>query len=342
MSLSRSNISLKPYTTFGIEAHASRLAVLEDIAQWKALQDEAMALNLPIKILGGGSNVLLTGDQDAYVILNRLKGIEVLEQTDRHWLVRAAAGENWHQLVMWSMDQGMGGLENLSLIPGCCGAAPMQNIGAYGVEIKDVLERVETIDRATGEVRIFSNAECAFGYRESIFKHEAKDQFIITAIVLKLRRAGTYALKMDYGDIKAMLEQMQVAVPDMKALCEAVMAIRRSKLPDPAEYGNAGSFFKNPEVPTPMYDSLKEKYPLMPGYPGTQAGFTKVPAGWLIEQVGLKGYRSGQAGSFARQALVLVNYGGATGAEVYAVAMHIQEAVFNQFGITILPEVNVW
>ena len=288
-------------------------------------------------ILGGGSNILLTQDIEALVIHPDIKGITVIGETEETVVLAVGAGEVWHDFVMHCVDNGYGGVENLSLIPGTVGAAPMQNIGAYGVEIKSVIESVQAMDIESGEKRLFSNAECEFGYRESIFKKALKHRYVITEATFRLSKQPV--LNAAYGDVQKTLQEMGAENPTIRDISEAIMQIRRSKLPDPAEIGNAGSFFKNPEIPVAQFTQLRETFPEVPGYP-VDAETVKVPAGWLIERAGWKGYREGEIGVHARQALVLVNYGGGTGAQIKALSEKIQASVAGQFGIRLNAEVN--
>lgn len=303
------------------------MAVLRD-PQWK---------ETPKFILGGGSNILLTKDIEALVIHPGIRGISTIEENEETVVLAVGAGEVWHDFVMHCVGKGYGGVENLSLIPGTVGAAPMQNIGAYGVEIKSVIESVEAVDIESGEKRVFSNAECEFGYRESIFKKALKHKYVITGATFKLSKKPV--LNAAYGDVQKTLQEMGAENPTIRDISEAIMQIRRSKLPDPAEIGNAGSFFKNPEIPVAQFAQLRENFPEVPGYP-VDAETVKVPAGWLIERVGWKGYREGEIGVHARQALVLVNYGGGTGAAIKALSEKIQESVAGKFGIRLNAEVN--
>lgn len=340
----RENVSLKPYNTFGISASAKYFAEVRSDDNFRELQKTSAYQSNPVLIIGGGSNILLTQNFDGLVIHNTIPGIEVVSETDTQLLVRANAGEVWHRLVLWSIEKKLGGIENLSLIPGYVGAAPMQNIGAYGVEIKDVFEELQAIHRHTGEKVKFNRNDCEFGYRESVFKNKYKNEFLITSLTLRLTKTSaanhTYRFKTDYGDIKHTLAEMQVFDLNVKAVSDAVIKIRSSKLPNPAELGNAGSFFKNPVISKEQFEQLVLKYPLMPSYPQTD-GSIKIPAGWLIEQCGWKGKVRGHTGSHAKQALVLVNYGNASGSEIWQLAMDIRQSVGEKFGIEIHPEVNV-
>jgi UDP-N-acetylmuramate dehydrogenase len=332
-----SNFSLKNYNTFGIEAKAKQFTAVHSIEELKTVLVE----NPKEKkfILGGGSNMLLTQDIDALVIHIDLKGKKIIDENDDFVWVESQAGENWHEFVLWTMDQNFGGLENMSLIPGNVGTTPVQNIGAYGAEIKDHFVSCQAIAIANQELRTFSNEECHFGYRESIFKNEVKDQYIITSVVFKLTKRN-HKINTSYGDILGELEKNNIQTPSLKEVSNAVIAIRQSKLPDPKELGNSGSFFKNPIVLKSDFEKIHQQFPEMKYYEVSETE-VKVPAGWLIEQAGFKGKRFGDAGVHKNQALVLVNYGNATGQEILAVSKNIQETVFATFGIHIEAEVNV-
>ncbi len=330
--------SLQHHNSFGIKVSAKYFAEIKSLEDFRILIDDPKIKKENKIILGGGSNILFTKDFDGLVIKNSLTGIELIKEDAYNTWVRAASGEIWHPFVLFCVERKLAGIENLSLIPGQVGAAPMQNIGAYGVEVKDTCHTVEAIHLATGESMIFNNEDCEFGYRESIFKHRYKDELLITAVTFKLNKI--FKPKINYGDIRLTLEEMRVDEITMKAVSDAVIKIRSSKLPDPKEIGNAGSFFKNPVISKKKFNALIKKYPLMPNFP-QQNGMVKVPAGWLIEQCGWKGKVVGQTGVHKAQALVLVNYGGATGNEIYALALKIQESVLEKFGIEIVPEVNV-
>lgn len=327
--------SLRSFNTFGVEATAEYFTCVRTDAELiEALQSNIQ----PIFILGSGSNILLTGDIDGLVIKNELAGKQVVETTDDHALVCAGGGENWHSLVMWALENGLGGIENLSLIPGTAGAAPIQNIGAYGVELKEVFVKLEAIDLKTQEILVFSKEDCHFGYRDSIFKKTHKDRYCITKVFLRLTR-NHHHLRIDYGDIRRTLDEMNITAPGIRDISEAVIRIRSSKLPDPVRLGNAGSFFKNPEIDQQHFQTLQARYADIPGFP-LPHGQVKIPAAWLIERCGWKGKRIGQTGSHAQQALVLVNYGGASGMEIWSLAMAIRESVQQQFGILLNAEVN--
>ncbi|SOD88036.1 UDP-N-acetylmuramate dehydrogenase [Spirosoma fluviale] len=336
----RSHVSLKPYNTFGIDAKARYWVEISHEEDLRTLLQLTEFIDQPKLILGGGSNVLLCRDFSGLVVKISIQGIDVVREDDTHVYLTSGAGVGWHELVQFCVKQGYAGMENLSLIPGTVGAAPMQNIGAYGVELEQVFESLTAIHIRTGERKTFTHADCAFGYRESVFKRELKGQYIITSVTFQLDKQPTFHTR--YGAIQETLAEMGVSddTLSIKAISEAVIRIRRSKLPDPAQIGNAGSFFKNPEIPKVQFDALKNEFPTIPGY---QLGdeVVKIPAGWLIEQAGWKGYRTGDAGVHAKQALVLVNYGNATGDDILALAKRVQESVQAKFGITITPEVNV-
>lgn len=329
--------SLKPYNTFGLDVDASQLVLLESVDDLKELHAEA-AFDGKHLVIGGGSNLLLTGNVEGLVLVNRLKGMAQQASSQDHKIVRFAGGEAWHDCVMWCIDEGLGGVENLSLIPGTVGAAPMQNIGAYGVEVKDVFVQLEAFNKKTGVIEVFDKERCAFGYRESVFKNLLKDQYIITSVDLQLTREQ-HAINTSYGAIQKVLEERGIEQPSLREVSDAVIAIRRAKLPDPKQIGNSGSFFKNPVVPNEQAESLLAEHPTLPNYPATNG--VKIAAGWLIEQCGWKGKRVGETGAHAQQALVLVNYGAAKGAEVWALAQEIQRSVQEKFGVLLQPEVNV-
>ncbi|MFM9057329.1 MAG: UDP-N-acetylmuramate dehydrogenase [Bacteroidota bacterium] len=330
--------SLLPYNTFGIDVQAELLAHIGSMEDLRtALSDESLRQHERL-ILGGGSNVLFTRGFEGLVLLNRLKGISVVKEDEHHVWVKAGAGEVWHELVTWTVNQGWGGMENLSLIPGSVGAGPLQNIGAYGVELKDVFHELEALRMDTLEVERFNATDCRFGYRESVFKHELKNQFFISSVTFRLSKHPV--LNTSYGAIAQELSKQGIAHPGVKDVSEAVIRIRRSKLPDPAVLGNAGSFFKNPEVDQETADRIRIEHPTLMSYP-TTPGLVKLAAGWLIEQCGWKGKVVGHTGAHKDQALVLVNYGGATGNEIYELALEIRENVLQRFGVRIDPEVNV-
>ena len=333
-----SNISLKSLNTFGIEVKAKYFTEIQSLENIIELLETKEYKNNARLILGGGSNLLLTKDVDALVIKNNLKGISIVKETDDTVWVKCAAGEVWHEIVMWCIEHNYGGLENLSLIPGCTGASPMQNIGAYGVEIKDTIYELDAIHLETGKQQLFSKSDCEFGYRESVFKHQLKNQFIITSVTFQLAKNPTF--RIEYGAIKQELEAMHVSELSIKAISQAVINIRSSKLPNPKEIGNAGSFFKNPEVSTETYLKLKQEFPNLVAYPLENSNY-KLAAGWLIEQSGLKGLQIGDAGVHKLQALVLVNYGKATGKEIFDLSTLVLETVNAKFGVTLEREVNI-
>lgn len=331
---------LASFNTFGVAATARLFAVVSSeqaLMQWCADCGKAT----PPFLIGGGSNLLLTKDIDPPVLQLALRGTRVVFDEGNTVLVEAMAGEAWHPFVLWTLKNGLCGLENLSLIPGFVGAAPVQNIGAYGVEIADSCESVMTVNTQTGEPREFTNSECAFGYRDSVFKHggeTARDRYAITRVRFRLSRRFTPHV--DYGELKQELQSAAIATPTVTDVCRAVIAIRSRKLPDPAVIGNAGSFFKNPVVAADEAASLKSRYPNMPQYPAAN-GRIKIAAGWLIEQTGWKGRSIGAVGVHSQHALVLVNHGGATGAELWALAQAVQADVQERFGILLEPEPRV-
>lgn len=333
------HFNLKAFNTFGIAATARFFAKVSSEEEFIELTKSSVYRDNPVLLLGGGSNILFTRNFDGLVVHDALKGKSVIHRTDTHVLVSFHAGESWHECVMYAVENGWGGIENLSLIPGTVGAAPMQNIGAYGVEVKDVIEEVRAIDRVTGQVRTFNNAECEFGYRESIFKRALKEKFFISSVTLSLTTKD-HRLNTSYGAIGDTLKQMNVLQPTIRSISDAVIAIRQSKLPDPRLIGNAGSFFKNPTISIAAYESLKKTEPLMPGYISENQE-VKVPAGWLIEQCGWKGKRFNDVGVHTQQALVLVNYGDAKGEELLQLSNDIQTSVMNRFGISLHAEVNI-
>ncbi|MDW8419391.1 MAG: UDP-N-acetylmuramate dehydrogenase [Chitinophagales bacterium] len=338
------NVSLKNYNTFGIDVRARYLAHICSTKDLVQLLHTEPYRSLPRLILGGGSNILFTGDFDGIIIKNELAGLQAEPHNAHQVMIRVASGENWHQLVAWCVSKGYGGIENLSLIPGTVGAAPMQNIGAYGVELSETLHTVEAMELATGKLRVFTKEECELGYRESIFKHKLKDKYFITAVNLLLtdtNRTSHYECRTHYGDIRKYLDSKGVKTPTIADVSHAVIAIRKSKLPDPKELGNAGSFFKNPVIDEAHFKKILSDYPEVPHYQQSD-GTYKIPAAWLIEQCGWKGKRIGNTGSHARQALVLVNYGGATGTEIFLLAEQIRSTVQERFNILLQPEVNIY
>jgi len=332
------HFSLKPYNSFGIEATTRYFTRVTSIPDLKEALDWAKQAEIPTLVIGGGSNVLLKGDHNGLVIKNELLGYEVLKTDEDFVYIKVSAGEVWHRFVLHCLEQQYAGVENLALIPGCVGASPMQNIGAYGVEIRDVFHELTAVHRQEGYLRTFSNKDCAFGYRESVFKHVYKDQFVITDVTYRLRKKPVFHI--EYGAIRQELERLLVSELSIQAIARAVIRIRSSKLPDPAVIGNAGSFFKNPSVDKSKYVTLKAAYPDLVAYEN-EDGTMKLAAGWLIEQAGLKGYRKGDAGVHEKQALVLVNYGNATGSEILEVCDLVIDTVFKKYDVELHPEVNI-
>lgn len=334
------NISLLPYNTFGLDHQARWLMELSTEQKAVEFLVDNLHGNQPVWILGGGSNILLTGDVPGLVIRNTITGREVVWEDEKHVHLQAGAGENWHELVQYCLSQNWGGLENLSLIPGCVGAAPIQNIGAYGVELKDVFVELRALQVETGLPRIFTARDCQFGYRDSFFKGKGRNKYLITSVTLRLTKPP-HPLNTHYGDIAQELALLHEGPYTIQELSQVVCHIRQSKLPDPAEIGNAGSFFKNPVISIVELGPILQRYPKVPYYP-QEEGQVKLPAGWLIETAGWKGKRLGPYGVHDRQALVLVNYGGASGQQIYQLSQQIQQAVKAQFGIELEREVNIW
>ena len=330
------NFPLKPYNTFSIDAKArffSSFSSIEDL-------EENLMINsqYPVFILGGGSNILFTKDFEGCVLKNEMKGIELQHEDEEHVYVKVGAGENWHQFVLHCINHNWAGVENLSLIPGNVGASPIQNIGAYGVELDDVFWSLEAFQIYDRRIHTFTRADCEFDYRDSIFKNRYKDEFAILSVTLQLRKKPIFHTS--YGAITEEMEKMGVKELSIKAISQAVINIRSSKLPDPNTIPNAGSFFKNPEVPNEKYEDLKFKFPDIVAYPLAK-GTVKLAAGWMIEQCGWKGYRKGDAGCHAKQALVLVNYGNAKGKEIYELSEKILQSVNEKFGVLLEREVNI-
>lgn len=332
------NISLKPYNTFGIDVKAKRFITVSSLAELKDLIKTTPGEDY--FVLSGGSNMLLTQDIESLVIQLNLKGIQVIEENEDFIQIEANASEVWHDFVQWTLTKDYGGLENLSLIPGHVGTTPIQNIGAYGVEIKDTMVSCKALNLKTLEVEEFTQVQCQFDYRESIFKKEAKNQYIILSVVYKLTKKN-HLLHTNYGVIQAELATMGITSPTIQSISRAVIAIRSSKLPNPAELGNSGSFFKNPIIAKALFESLIKQYPTLPSYPINDA-FIKIPAGWLIETIGYKGYRIGDAGVHEKQALVLINYGKAQGEEIKKLSETIQNEIYNTFKINLETEVNIF
>jgi UDP-N-acetylmuramate dehydrogenase len=331
--------SLHAYNTFGIDVNAKLFAVFHTVNDLKELLSDETLRHENRLVLGGGSNLLFTSDFDGVVLKNEVHGIELIRESPEHYYVKVGAGENWHQFVLHSIEQGWAGLENLSLIPGCVGASPMQNIGAYGVEIKDRFEQLEALNIKTLEVETFTEEDCEFGYRESIFKHSFKDQYIITSVIFRLFKSPQ--INTSYGAIEAKLEEMGITEPTIKNVSDAVISIRSSKLPDPSEIGNSGSFFKNPVITNEQFESVKAKHPGIVSYPAGP-GHKKVAAGWLIDNAGWKGHTEGSYGVHKEQALVLVNYGGAAGSQIYELSSEIVKSIQEKYGIQLEREVNIF
>jgi len=328
------NHSLKTYNTFRIDCNAAFFAVVTSVSELRTILAIPDFLNLPKLFLGGGSNILLCRDYEGLVILIDFKGISDLGDG----MIKVQAGENWHEFVLWSVNNGYNGIENLSLIPGNIGAAPMQNIGAYGVELKDVFIELEAFHIDSEEIHSFDRESCHFTYRESVFKNIHKGKYIILSVTIQLRKDGI--VNTSYGSIVDVLDQMSIYKPSPKDVSEAIISIRSSKLPDPKEIGNSGSFFKNPVIPISRFQDIKKEYTDVPSYPVNDSE-VKVPAAWLIEKTGWKGKRIGNCGVHNKQALVLVNYGGAKGKDIYKLAQDIQSSVKDKFGIPLQMEVNV-
>ena len=331
------NISLKQYNTFGIDVSAKYFSIFSTLSEFQEVLSHESVNKERMLILGGGSNILLTQNFDGLVIKNELKGINVIQEDDEHVYVKANAGENWHSFVLHCISHGYAGAENLSLIPGNVGAAPMQNIGAYGVEIKDIFYDLNAYHLKDKTIVNFSSKECAFGYRESIFKGKYKGQFVITDVTFRLNKKAVF--NTSYGAIQQELENMQVKEISIANISQAVINIRSSKLPDPKVIGNAGSFFKNPTISKKHFEDIKNQFPGIVGYPVNDQ--IKVAAGWLIEQCGWKGYRKGDAGCHAKQALVLVNYGHAKGIEIFELSSEILLSIKKKFDIDLEREVNI-
>jgi len=329
------HFSLKNYNSFGIEVETEFFAAISDEAELiEVLKSNG---NKPFRVLGGGSNVLLTEDYKGLTLVMQNKGISILEETASHVLIEVQAGENWHELVLWALENDFGGIENLALIPGSVGAAPIQNIGAYGVELSSVFHRCKVLDLESLSFNEFDKAACEFGYRSSVFKTHLKGKAIITRVQFKLSKK-THQTHTQYGALQASLQGKEISIQNIAA---SVIAIRKSKLPDPAQIGNSGSFFKNPVIPVNQFKQLQENYPEIPHYPDTTEKI-KIPAGWLIEKLGYKGKRFGDAGVHEKQALVLVNYGNAKGVELLNLAQQIQEQVLQNFGVQLEVEVNIF
>ena len=333
------NISLKPYNTFGVDVKSKYFAEVRSLEELIETLKFSNSIKLPLLFLGGGSNILLTKDFEGLAIQLNLKGITEEIIDDNQILVTAKAGENWHQFVMFCLDKNYGGLENLSLIPGNVGTSPMQNIGAYGTEIKDIFESCKVLNLETLQIETFNLEQCKFGYRDSIFKQEGKGKYVILEVTFRLTRKN-HKIDVEYGAIQSELEKMEITNPTIQDVSKAVISIRQSKLPDPKVIGNAGSFFKNPTIPLSQFETLKLKFENIPGYPNGDS--VKVPAGWLIEQAGWKGKQIGNVASHQLQALVIINStGSATGKEIFDFSTMIIDSVKEKFGIKLEREVNI-
>ncbi|MCD8494760.1 MAG: UDP-N-acetylmuramate dehydrogenase [Candidatus Pacebacteria bacterium] len=330
---------LTDMTTFGVPAHARFLVALKQTDDIPYILGDVRFAHMPIMILGGGSNILFTKDFEGCIIKNEISYLDILSETDDHVIVSVGAGYDWHDFVMYATERGWGGVENLALIPGTVGAAPVQNIGAYGIEVAETIVSIDVYNRVTGNYEELLASDCAFGYRTSIFKTTARDTYIITGVVFRLSKNAqprtTYAALVQY------LDEQNISHPSLIDIRDAVIAIRRSKLPDPRVLGNAGSFFKNPYITQDAYHALLAVYPDMPSFEA-DADHVKVPAAFLIDRAGWKGRRIGAVGVHDKQALVIVHYGGGTGQDIVDLAHAIQADVFEKYGIHIEPEVNVW
>lgn len=330
------NVNLQSYNTFGLSAKAKKFAAFKSVEDLDRLL--AKDRNQEIMVLGGGSNLLITQDIDCLVLKNELSGIEIHNESADGAQLKIMGGERWHDAVLFAIEHGLGGIENMSLIPGSAGAAPMQNIGAYGAEIKDVFVELEAYEIATGKIKKFSHSDCQFGYRESVFKRALKGKYIIISMTLALTKNSK--VNTSYGAIEARLKEMGISSPNIKDVSDAVIFIRQTKLPDPNEIGNSGSFFKNPVIPTSQFEKLKQEFPDVTHYV-VDDNYVKIAAGWLIDQAGWKGKTIGNYGVHKNQALVLVNYGGAKGSDIYQLSEDIMQSVKEIYGIQLEREVNV-
>ena len=334
----KTNVNLRPYNSFGFDAIAKYFVEINTIDDLQTLIQSGVLQKHKTLILSGGNNILFQKDVfDGLVVYINTKGIEILREDGNEVVVRAQAGEDWPEFVRFCVSKGWHGVENLAYIPGKIGAAPIQNIGAYGMELKDSFLQCEAMDLSTGKSKVFTKEDCHFGYRESIFKHELKGQYVITSVDFLLKKNAP--LHLEYGNIRSYLEQNGIENPSLQQLHDAICAIRDAKLPDVKQIGSAGSFFKNPVISIEQFEDLQQQYPNIPHYPDTE-GMVKVPAGWLIEQAGWKGWRDEHVGVYDKQALVLVHYGGGTGLDIVELAHKIQDSVEKKFGIRISPEVN--
>lgn len=333
----KSNQSLRPFNTFGVDVSADLFGEFANIQELIDLLPEIRSHHTLIS--GGGSNILFTRNFSGLFLRNRIQGIQEISRSESEIILEAGAGENWHEFVLYCVRHGFGGIENLSLIPGCVGASPMQNIGAYGVEIKDVFEYLDALEISTGKVKRFNLNDCSFGYRESVFKRQYKNQFVILTVAFRLQLFPK--VNTNYGVIENELKKSEIQNPTIEDVSNAIIAIRKSKLPDPQKLGNAGSFFKNPIVSNDLLNTIQNKFPDVPHYP-SKIGTVKLAAGWLIEQSGWKGKRLGNCGVHDLQALVLVNYGSATGKEIFELSTMIIDDVKQKFGVELEREVNIY
>ena len=334
----KKNISLKSYNTFGVEAKAQLLVNIESEEQLKEVYQSPKLMALPKLVLGGGSNILFTKNQRKAILKINIMGIDVVDQKDHEVWVKVGAGEIWHQFVLWCLDHNLGGVENLSLIPGTVGAAPIQNIGAYGVELKDVFDSLEAYEIKSGRIRFFDKEQCQFDYRNSFFKEQGKDQFVITSVTFKLTTQPR--VNVSYEGIQRWLDEKGLEL-NIHNISDSVIHIRQMKLPDPVKIGNAGSFFKNPIIEKPLHQALGLIYKDLPYHP-TDSGDIKIPAAWLIEKCGWKGRRMDQIGVHEHQPLVLVNYGGGKGLDILKLSEQIQRSIQKKFGIQLKTEVNIF
>jgi len=333
------DVDLSAVNTLGVRAVADRFAKIGSVSKLERLYQKGELQEKDVFVLGGGSNVLFAERVSRLLLKIEIEGIEIEEETDNHVIIRAGAGENWHQLVSWCVKNNFGGIENLALIPGTTGAAPVQNIGAYGAELEEVFYKLEAFDMRTGELKKFEKEDCEFAYRDSVFKRRYKNRFIITHLYLKLTKAE-HTVECSYRALREHMDAKNIGNPEMPDIYQAVIEIRKSKLPDPADIGNAGSFFKNPVISAGRFSMLEKKYPEIPAY-RVDTGRIKIPAAWLIEKAGWKGKRVGNVGTYKNQALVIVNHGDAEAAEIYEYAMNIKKSVKDLFGIELVPEVNL-
>ena len=331
------NVNLANYNTMGIAAIARYFVSVTSVEELKQVLAEPRFQSLPKFIIGGGSNVLFLHDFEGLLIHINIGGMEVMEEDDQSIILKIGAGENWHKLVTYCVSKGWGGIENLALIPGSVGAAPIQNIGAYGVELEEAFESLEAVEMETGQIKSFRKKECDFGYRDSVFKNKYKGEYVIATVTLRLEKHPQ--VNTSYRALSEMLKQKGISDPTIDDVSKAVIEIRQSKLPDPAEIGNTGSFFKNPVIGSKQFKKLQDAHPDIPHYPAGDK--VKIPAAWLIDECGWKGKRFGDAGVHKMQALVIVNYGNAKGEDIWKLAQQIQDSVKSRFGVSLTPEVNI-